>query len=93
VIAFVILITLIVRARYTANYRDKRYWNRRRFAQMGGPPTLGLNCPAIQGTIGNIESTAASVTNEVQNQANSFGSALQNASYAFSNSFPSSAQK
>ena len=93
VIAFVILITLIVRARYTANYRDKRYWNRRRFAQMGGPPTTGLNCPAIQGTMENIQSTAASFTEEAQNQANSFGSAIQNASSAFSNSFPSSAKK
>jgi hypothetical protein len=34
-----IILTFVVRLQYTSNTRDLRYWNRRRFARQGGPPT------------------------------------------------------
>lgn len=42
-----IVLTVIVRARYTEKTRDQTFWNRRRFQQMGGPPTPPT-CEAIQ---------------------------------------------
>jgi hypothetical protein len=52
VITFLILLaialTFAVRYQYTDRSRDLRFWNRRRFAQMGGPPTPPT-CEAVQG--------------------------------------------
>jgi hypothetical protein len=46
ILAIAVVLTLIVRAQYTYGTRDLRYWNRRRFASMGGPPTA-TTCDAI----------------------------------------------
>ena len=47
-IGIAVVLTLLVRAQYTMNTRDTRYWNRRKFAQMGGPPTT-VTCDALSG--------------------------------------------
>jgi len=41
-----VVLTLLIRYQYTNGTRDLRYWNRRRFAQMGGPPTP-ITCESI----------------------------------------------
>jgi hypothetical protein len=43
-----IALTFAVRYQYTDRTRDLRFWNRRRFAQMGGPPTPPT-CESVQG--------------------------------------------
>jgi hypothetical protein len=48
IVILALVLTIIVRAQYTNQSRDNHFWNRRRFAQMGGPPTLPT-CEAIQG--------------------------------------------
>jgi len=45
-IGIAVVLTLIVRAQYSLNKRDTRFWNRRRFASMGGPPTT-VSCDAL----------------------------------------------
>jgi hypothetical protein len=42
-----LVLTVVVRAQYTNKTRDQTFWNRRRFQQMGGPPTPPT-CEAIQ---------------------------------------------
>lgn len=53
-IGIAVVLTLLVRAQYTSQIRDNRLWNRRRFAQMGGPPAL--SCEAL----GSLEDQASS---------------------------------
>jgi hypothetical protein len=45
-LAIAVILTLIVRYQYTVGSRDLRYWNRRRFATMGGPPTA-ITCESL----------------------------------------------
>ena len=45
-IGVAVVLTLIVRVQYTSQTRDNRLWNRRRFAQMGGPPVT-LSCESL----------------------------------------------
>jgi hypothetical protein len=49
-LSIAVILTLIIRWRYTDKSRDLRYWNRRRFAQMGGPPTAPT-CEAVTGLV------------------------------------------
>jgi len=46
ILGIAVVLTLVVRIQYTSGTRDLRYWNRRRFANMGGPPTA-ITCDAI----------------------------------------------
>ena len=46
ILGIAVVLTLLIRYQYTVGSRDLRYWNRRRFAQMGGPPTT-VSCDAI----------------------------------------------
>jgi len=46
VFGIAVVLTLLVRLQYTNGQRDLRFWNRRRFATMGGPPTA-VSCDAI----------------------------------------------
>lgn len=48
IVFLAILLTVVVRAQYTNKTRDQTFWNRRRFQQMGGPPTPPT-CEAITG--------------------------------------------
>jgi hypothetical protein len=52
-LTFSLIMTVVVRAQYTNYTRDNRLWNRRKFAQMGGPPNLAVNCPAVEAAIEN----------------------------------------
>ena len=68
ILAIAVVLTLIVRAQYTYGTRDLRYWNRRRFAKMGGPPT-STSCDAIiaasQANYNVFKSRAAKVATNV----------------------------
>ena len=85
-IGVAVILTLIVRARYTANYRDTKYWNRRRFAKMGGPPTT-INCPAIESAYDTISDTIGSYETDFGNMATAFGTAVNAGQTAFSNTY------
>lgn len=63
-----LVLTLTVRIIYTKDVRDNRFWNRRRFAQMGGPPTPPT-CEAIQ----EISSRGLSAARDLAGQAESLG--------------------
>lgn len=49
-----IILTLVVRIQYNTQARSNLFWNRRRFAQIGGPPTLPT-CEAIRELEGDIK--------------------------------------
>lgn len=52
-----LVLTVAVRAQYTEKTRDNRYWNRRRFQQMGGPPLIPVPvCPTATDAAQNIYS-------------------------------------
>ena len=88
-LGIVVVLTLIVRARYTNLDRDNKYWNRRRFQQMGGPPAMP-NCEAAtelyEETIGAAYDAAQQVQRGITNATN----AVSAASVAF-NGPPSAA--
>lgn len=62
-----IILTFVVRYQYTNNTRDLRYWNRRRFARQGGPPTPPT-CEQV-----------AAASQDLLNKGIETGSAIQNA--------------
>lgn len=55
-----LILTLVVRVQYTNQTRDNHFWNRRRFAQMGGPPTAP-SCEAIQGLAARVAQAGENV--------------------------------
>jgi hypothetical protein len=63
-----LVLTLAVRIIYTKDVRDNRFWNRRRFAQMGGPPTPPT-CESIQ----EISSRGLGTARDLAGQAGSLG--------------------
>jgi hypothetical protein len=63
-----LVLTVVVRIIYTKDIRDNRFWNRRRFAQMGGPPTPPT-CEAIQ----EISSRGLSAVRDLAGQAENIG--------------------
>jgi hypothetical protein len=75
-ISFIILValvlTFVVRYQYTDQTRDLRFWNRRRFAQMGGPPTPPT-CEAVQG----LFSSSVAAAQDMVEQATAAGTSLQ----------------
>jgi hypothetical protein len=54
-----IILTFVVRYQYHDKSRDLRYFNRRRFASMGGPPTAPT-CEAVQELASSTFASAAS---------------------------------
>lgn len=62
------ILTLIVRVQYTNKTRDNKFWNRRRFERMGGPPAAP-NCEAISGMVND----AVQYTESVGQKAQSLG--------------------
>jgi len=63
-----VILTLIVRAQYSLKSRDTRYWNRRRFASMGGPPTT-ISCDAVSSLVTDAQSSLQSVENSASDYA------------------------
>lgn len=62
-IGIAVVLTLIVRFQYTSQVRDNRFWNRRKFAQMGGPPTI--SCPSLQGIEDSANAAYTSINSSV----------------------------
>jgi hypothetical protein len=60
-----LVLTLVVRIIYTTDIRDNRFWNRRRFAQMGGPPTPPT-CESIQEISSRLQTGAKDLTSQAQ---------------------------
>jgi len=70
-IGIAVVLTLIVRAQYTGYSRDNRFWNRRNFAKMGGPPTT-MTCESL-GALQNQASAAYTAgIADLQQDASSF---------------------
>lgn len=59
-----ILCTIIVRAQYTNVTRDTRFWNRRRFPGMGGPP-VAPTCQAVVTGLNSAANTASTVAENI----------------------------
>lgn len=60
-----LVLTVVVRAQYTEKTRDQTFWNRRRFAQMGGPPTPPT-CEAIQAVAARGIAGAQEISQDIQ---------------------------
>jgi hypothetical protein len=60
-----LVLTFVVRYQYTDKSRDYTFWNRRRFAQMGGPPTPPT-CESIKALSEKAVAAAASVTDNTE---------------------------
>ena len=73
-----LVLTLTVRIIYTKDLRDNRFWNRRRFAQMGGPPTPPT-CEAIQEISSRLQGDATDLASKAQTLAEQGSSRLTNA--------------
>ena len=82
-LSIAVILTLIVRAQYTNKTRDNKYWNRRRFQQMGGPPAAP-SCEAVSelysGAVGGI----SSLRNQAETGLTNFGNSAAAAAAAFS---------
>lgn len=63
-IGIAVLMTLIVRAQYTKQTRNNRFWNRRRFASMGGPPTL--SCSSVESALNDAQDLISSTASKTQ---------------------------
>jgi hypothetical protein len=77
-----LVLTFVVRYQYHDKSRDLRYFNRRRFASMGGPPTPPT-CESVQALATSTMASAASAydsakaqTQTISNKATSIGSTL-----------------
>ncbi len=64
-IVIALVLTVAVRAQYTEKTRDLRFWNRRRFQQMGGPPTPPT-CESIQGLASTAVQGVTSASSSIQ---------------------------
>jgi hypothetical protein len=68
-ISFLILValvlTFVVRYQYTDRSRDLRFWNRRRFAQYGGPPTAPT-CESVQALYSSSMAATASMADQAK---------------------------
>ena len=73
-----VILTLIVRAQYTNKTRDNRFWNRRRFERMGGPPTIP-SCPALESLGTNLAENAQKLETQLQERGGQFLDRFQKA--------------
>jgi hypothetical protein len=69
-ITIALILTFVIRYQYTDKTRDYRFWNRRRFASMGGPPTVPT-CEAIQALPSQLASAAQSTAADIGQSAQS----------------------
>ncbi len=83
-ITIALILTFVIRYQYTDKTRDYRFWNRRRFASMGGPPTAPT-CEAIQALPSQITSAAQSTAADIGQRAQSVLDRLGRISAAIQN--------
>jgi NADH:ubiquinone oxidoreductase subunit 3 (subunit A) len=67
-----LILTFVVRYQYHDKSRDLRYFNRRRFASMGGPPTPPT-CESVQALATSTMASAASTYESAKTQATTLG--------------------
>jgi len=67
VLGIAVVLTLLIRYQYTIGARDLRYWNRRRFADMGGPPTT-VSCDAILAQAAEVGADFSQASSDVNSQ-------------------------
>ena len=85
IIYIAILLTIIIRAKYTNDTRDKRYWNRRIFANMGGPPFTVPTCMSPEGVAIAMNNLGNTISSEAQSIENSATGAINSVGNMFSN--------
>jgi hypothetical protein len=77
-----VIFTFVVRYQYSDKLRDNKYWNRRRFAQMGGPPVTPT-CDALkslaQQSSEAIEAGLSGASSTISSSLSSLGSSLSSA--------------
>lgn len=82
-----VIFTFVVRYQYSDKLRDNKYWNRRRFAQMGGPPVTPT-CESLKSLAQqSSEALSAELTDASSNFSSglsSLGSTLSSASASLS---------
>jgi hypothetical protein len=71
-ILIALILTFMIRYQYTDKTRDLRFWNRRRFAMMGGPPTIPT-CEAIQGLPAEIKKQLGKAQSVIEDTAGQVG--------------------
>jgi NADH:ubiquinone oxidoreductase subunit 3 (subunit A) len=64
-ILLALVLTFVVRYQYTDRSRDLRFWNRRRFAQYGGPPTAPT-CESVQALYSSSIAATASMADQAK---------------------------
>ena len=82
--AIIIVLTTFVRARYTINDRDQKFWNRRQFSKAGRAPPA-LNCQSLE----QAYSTATEGANQAMAAGYAAGNKIENTGDMFGNSFMS----
>jgi len=83
-LTFAFIMTIVIRAQYTGKIRDNRFWNRRRFAQMGGPPVIP-SCPAITAAASNLVNKGKEFGAKAVDEVGAVGTRFSNAYKAFTN--------
>lgn len=73
-----ILFTIVVRAQYTNYSRDKRYWNRRVFKNMGGPPFTTPTCITPEGIAGSLDQLGDSIATQYESLGNRASATIRN---------------
>jgi hypothetical protein len=67
-----VIFTFVVRYQYSDKLRDNKYWNRRRFAQMGGPPVTPT-CDALKSL---AEQSSSAISGGLSTASSSLSSGL-----------------
>jgi hypothetical protein len=78
-IVLALLLTIIIRARYTEVIRDYRFWNRRRFPTLPAPRPAPI-CPGFSSdAIAGAQAGITNISNNLSNAAASVGQTVGNA--------------
>lgn len=77
-IVLALLLTIIIRARYTEVIRDYRFWNRRRFPTLPAPRPAPI-CPGFSSdAIAGAQAGITNISNNLSNAAASVGQTVRN---------------
>jgi hypothetical protein len=79
-----LILTVAVRAQYTEKSRDNRYWNRRRFQQMGGPQITPV-CPDATAATQNLIASGQTAIERGLEMGSDFKTRFETAAGAFYN--------